>query len=116
MEAERKEVLAKISTLSCVDEEVTRLLAEAQSAASRAVVMRGSEHPGYEDQLQLRMQEKALSKAMGSLHRVADTLRSTSTEPQESVRESRPQTKIKQVAIVAPRTPKPTNGLSLIHI
>ena len=50
----REEVLAKISTLSCVDEEVTRLLAEAESAASRAVVMRGSEHPGYEDQIQLR--------------------------------------------------------------
>ena len=54
MEAEREEVLAKISTLSCVDEEVSRLLAEAESAASRAMVMRGSEHPGYEDQLQLR--------------------------------------------------------------
>ena len=56
------------------------------------------------------MQEKALSEAMGSLRRVADMLRSTSTEPQEPVRESLPQTKIKQVAIVAPRTPKPTNG------
>ena len=54
MEAEREEVLAKISTLSCVDEKVTRLLADAESAANRAVVMRGSEHPGYEDQLQLR--------------------------------------------------------------
>ena len=29
------------------------------------------------------MQEKALSEAMGSLRRVADLLRSTSTEPQE---------------------------------
>ena len=54
LEAEREEVLAKISTLFCVDEEVTRLLAEAKSAVSRAVVMRGSEHPGYEDQIQLR--------------------------------------------------------------
>ena len=54
MEAEREEVERKISTLSCVDKEVTRLLAETESAASRAVVMRGSEHPGYEDQLQLR--------------------------------------------------------------
>ena len=56
------------------------------------------------------MQEKALSEAMGSLRRVADIIRSTSTEPQEPVRESLPKTKIKQVAIVAPRTPKPTNG------
>ena len=54
MEAEREEVLAKISTLSCVDEEVTRLLADAESAANRAEVMRGSEHPEYDDQLQLR--------------------------------------------------------------
>ena len=54
LEAEREEVLAKISTLSCVDEEVTRLLADAESAANRAVVMRGSEHPEYDDQLQLR--------------------------------------------------------------
>ena len=56
------------------------------------------------------MQEKALSEAMGSLRRVADLLRSTSTEPQEPVREPPPQNTIKQVAIVAPRTPKPTNG------
>ena len=56
------------------------------------------------------MQEKALNEAMGSLRRVADLLTSTSTEPQEPVRESLPKTKIKQVAIVAPRTPKPTNG------
>ena len=34
-----------------------------------------------------RMQEKALSEAMGSLRRVADIIRSTSTEPQEPVRE-----------------------------
>ena len=56
------------------------------------------------------MQQKALSEAMGSLRRMADMLRSTSTEPQEPVRESLPKIKIKQVAIVAPRTPKPTNG------
>ena len=54
MEAERKEVLEKISTLSCVDEEVSRLLADANSAANRAEVMRGSAHPEYNDQLQLR--------------------------------------------------------------
>ena len=56
------------------------------------------------------MQEKALNEAMGSLRRVADLITSTSTEPQEPVRESLPKTKIKQVAIVAPRTPKPTTG------
>ena len=45
------------------------------------------------------MQEKALNEAMGSLRRVADLLTSTSTKPQEPVRESLPKTKIKQVAI-----------------
>ena len=50
------------------------------------------------------MQEKALSEAMGSLRRVADLLRSTSTEPQEPVRESLPQIKIKQVAIAVSYT------------
>ena len=54
MEAEMKEVLEKISTLSCVDEEVSRLLADATSAATRAEVIRGSAHPEYNDQLQLR--------------------------------------------------------------
>ena len=56
------------------------------------------------------MQEKALSEAMGSLRRVATIIRSTSTKPQEPVREPPPQNTIKQVAIVAPRTPKPTIG------
>ena len=54
MEAEMKEVLNKISTLSCVDEEVSRLLSEATSAATRAEVIRGSAHPEYNDQVQLR--------------------------------------------------------------
>ena len=54
LEAEREEVEKKISTLSCIDEEVSRLHAEAESAASRAVVIRGSMHPGFEDQIQLR--------------------------------------------------------------
>ena len=54
MEAERREVLAKISTLYCVDEEVSRLLADAESAANRAEVIRGLAHPEYDDQLQLR--------------------------------------------------------------
>ena len=54
MEAEMKEVLEKIFTLSCVDEEVSRLLADATSAANRAKVIRGSAHPEYNDQLQLR--------------------------------------------------------------
>ena len=49
-----KEVLEKISTLSCVDEEVSRLLAAATSAATRAEVIRGSALPEYNDQLQLR--------------------------------------------------------------
>ena len=56
------------------------------------------------------MQEKALSEAMGSLRRVADMLTSTSTEPQEPVREPQPQNSIKQVAVVAPRTPNTTHG------
>ena len=54
MEAEMKEVLEKISTLSCVDEEVSRLLADATSAVTRAEVIRGSAHPEYNDQVQLR--------------------------------------------------------------
>ena len=54
MEAEMKEVLEKISTLSCVDEEVSRLLSDATSAATRAEVIRGSAHPEYNDQVQLR--------------------------------------------------------------
>ena len=49
-----KEVLEKISTLSCVEEEVSRLLADATSAATRAEVIRGSAHPEYNDQLRLR--------------------------------------------------------------
>ena len=54
MEAEMKEVLNKVSTLSCVDEEVSCLLSEATSAATRAEVIRGSAHPEYNDQVQLR--------------------------------------------------------------
>ena len=54
MEAEMKEVIDKISTLSCVDEEVSRLLSDATSAATRAEVIRGSAHPEYNDQVQLR--------------------------------------------------------------
>ena len=49
-----EEVLKNISTLSCVDEEVSRLLSEATSAATRAEVIRGSAHPEYNDQVQLR--------------------------------------------------------------
>ena len=57
-----------------------------------------------------RMQEKALSEAMGSLRRVADKLTSTSTEAREPVREPQSRNNIKQVAVVAPRTPNTTNG------
>ena len=54
LEAEREEVEKKISTLHCLDEEVSRLQAEAQAAANRTVVIRGSMHPGFDDQIQLR--------------------------------------------------------------
>ena len=56
------------------------------------------------------MQEKALSEAVGSLRRVADKVTSTSNEPRESVRDPQPRDSIKQVAVVAPRTPSTTGG------
>ena len=54
LEAEKEEVEKTLSTLPCVDEEVTRLHGEPCEAANRAVVIRGSMHPGFDDQIQLR--------------------------------------------------------------
>ena len=47
---------------------------------------------------------------MGSLRRVAEKITSTSNEPQEPVREPQSRDSIKQVAVVAPRTPSTTGG------
>ena len=52
----------------------------------------------------------ALEEVQGSLSRVADRVTFTPNEPREPVREPPPQSNIKQIAIVAPRTPKTTNG------
>ena len=52
----------------------------------------------------------ALEEVHGSLSRVADQITSTPKEPCEPVREPPPLPNIKQIAIVAPRTPKTTNG------
>ena len=47
---------------------------------------------------------------VGSLRRMAEKLTSTSNEPREPVREPPSQDFIKQVAVVAPRTPSTTGG------
>ena len=54
LETQRDELSQKISTLSIVDEEVSRLLATADEAANRAVVLQGSSHPDYNNGVQLR--------------------------------------------------------------
>ena len=56
------------------------------------------------------MLEKALSEAVGSLRRVADKVTSTSNEPREPVREPQSRDSIKQVTVLAPRTPSTTGG------
>ena len=53
---------------------------------------------------------KALSETLGSLRRVADITTSTPNKPLEPIRKSQPQKSIKQVAVVAPRTPNTTGG------
>ena len=45
LEEHRDELSQKISTLSIADEEASRLLATADEAANRAVVIQGSVHP-----------------------------------------------------------------------